>query len=271
MRRGRQWRQIGLKTNQIYLDIDIMGFFRRLFSGEPEPSERQIRRALKQTTQPHGEAGTRVGAMERLASWRTAESAAALLRRFTVQTPQSSMDLEEKQYAVKLLAEMGKVAAEPILNYLRTEPDVTYPVRALREIYSSEEFHAALLETLNDLSTGYTRWPEAKAVLIANLADEAFAQVAETMLHFLKDEDDDVCIAAIDYLARNGDEAVREKLLLVFLEAEARPRVRGRILDHFCEREWSVKGYRKKVEEVLALPFYLTSKGVVKRRTAQES
>ena len=244
-----------------------MEFFRKLFSDQSGPSERQIQRALKQVIQLHGEAATRVGAMERLASWRTAEAASALLRRFTVQTPQASMDLEEKQYAVKLLVEMGRVAVQPILNYLNVEPDVTYPVQALREILPSEEYHKCLTEILASLSTGYIRWPEAKAVFIAHLSDGAFPQVAETVLRSLEDEDDDVCIAAIDYLARNGDETIRGKLIQVFLEAESRPRVRGRILDHFCEKEWPVKGYRKKMEEAIALPFYLTSKGTVKRKS----
>jgi HEAT repeat protein len=206
--------------------------------------------------------------MERLASWRTLEAAAALLRRFTVQTPQASMDLEEKQYAVKLLAGMGRIAVEPILSYLNTEPDVTHPVRALSEILPPDEFHRSLIDTLSGLSTGYTRWPEAKVVLIEHLADEAFPQVADTVNRFLEDEDDDVCIAAIDYLARNGDEAVREKLIQKFLEAESRPRVRGRILDHFCEREWPVKGYRKKMEEAVSLPYYLTARGTVKRKSS---
>ena len=245
-----------------------MGFLGKIFSDQSGPSERQIRRALKQVIQIHGEAGTRVAAMERLASWRVPEAAIALLRRFTVQTPQASMDLEEKQYTVRLLVEMGRAAVEPIMQFVRTEPDVTWPIRALREILPPEEFLASLTSLLDSLSTGYTRWPEAKTVLLEHLADEAFPQTHENVLRFLEDEDDDVCIAAIDYLARNGDEEIRDKLLQTFLSSEARPRVRGRILDHFCEREWPVKGYRKKVEEAIALPFYLTSRGTVKRRSA---
>jgi HEAT repeat protein len=197
-----------------------MEFFRKLFSAESDPSQRQIQRALKQVIQTHGEAGTRVAAMERLASWRTPEAAAALLRRFTVQTPQASMDLEEKQYAVQLLARMGTVAVQPILDYLRVEPDVTYPVRALRTILPSDEFHKYLTDILATLSTGYTRWPEAKAVFIAHLSDEAFSQVVDSVIRSLEDDDDDVCIAAIDYLARNGDETIREKLIHLFLESE---------------------------------------------------
>ena len=244
-----------------------MGLFKRLFSGDEGPSEGQIKRAMKQVTQIHGDAATRVAAMERLAAWKTAEAAATLLRRFTVQVPQASMDHEEKQYTVRLLVQMGRVAVAPILNYLETESEVTWPVRALREILPQEEYIAAVRKVLEQLSSGYTRWPEAKAVMIAHLPESAYPEVADTILRVLEDDDDDVCIAAVDYLVRSGDEAVRERLIETLLEADARPRVRGRILDQLCEREWPVKGYRKRVEEIIQEPYYLTAKGTVKRRS----
>lgn len=244
-----------------------MDFLRRIFSSDEGPSEKQIRRAMKQATQLHGEAAARVAAMERLASWKTPEAVAALLRRFTIQTPQASMDLEEKQYTVRLLEGMGPVASDPILKFIRSEPDVTFPVQALNRILPPDEFRKCLMELLEDFSTGYTRWPEAKTVLIGNLPDDAFTEVFDTVVRFLEDEDDDVCIAAIDYLARHREESMREKLLHVFFESEGRPRVRGRILDHFLEQEWPVKGYRKRMEEAIELPFYLTSKGIIKRKS----
>ncbi|MEJ2108913.1 MAG: HEAT repeat domain-containing protein [Acidobacteriota bacterium] len=244
-----------------------MGFLKKIFSGEDGPTEKQIRRSMKQATQLHGEAANRVAAMERLAAWRTPESAAALLRRFTIQTPQASMDLEEKQYAVQLLSEMGTVAANPIMNFIRSEPDVTFPAQALKAILSPDKFRDSLVQLMEDLSGGYTRWPEVKAVLLGHLEEEAYPEVADTVSRFLEDEDDDVCIAAIDYLARTGDDSVREKLLQLFFEAESRPRVRGRILDQFMENEWPVKGYRRRIEPLIELPFYLTSKGMIKRKT----
>jgi HEAT repeat protein len=103
-------------------------------------------------------------------------------------------------------------------------------------------------------------------VIIEHLPDEAFPLVRDAVLKSLNDEDDDVCIAAADYLARQGDEEIRETLIETYLNAESRPRVRGRILDLFCEHEWPVKGYRKRVEEAIVEPFYLTAKGTVKRR-----
>jgi len=204
--------------------------------------------------------------MERLASWKTPEAAAALLRRFTIQVPQASMDLEEKQYTTRLLVQMGRVAVAPVLKYLRTESEVTWPVRALRDILSPEEYRAELRKILQELSSGYTRWPEAKTVLINHVPDDAYADMRDIVIGMLKDEDDDVCIAAAEYLARNGEEQERETMLETYFEAEGRPRVRGRILDLFSEREWPVKGYRKRVEEAISEPFYLTAKGTVKRR-----
>ena len=247
--------------------IIIMSILDSLFSRNAGPSAFRLRRALKHATETHGDPATRVAALDRLAGWGTPEAIAALLRRFTIQVPQGSMDLEEKQYTVRLLAQMGKPAVEPILRYLHSQGEVTWPVRALREILPPEEFHAALKNVLDRLGSGYTRWPEAKTVFIAHLPDEAFPMMRETVLRILEDENDDVCIAAADYLARNGDDEVREHLIEAFLNSESRPRVRGRILDHFCDREWPVKGYRKKVEEAIPEPFYLTSRGTVKRRS----
>jgi len=246
-----------------------MGLFKRLFSGDEGPSEGQIKRALKQVTQIHGDAATRVAAMERLADWKTPGAAAALLRRFTVQVPQASMDHDEKQYTVRLLVQMGRVAVDPILTYLKTEGEVTWPVRALREILPADEYVIAVSKVLEELSSGYTRWPEAKAVMIGHIPDNAYPEVAGIMLRMLEDEDDDVCIAAVDYLARCGDEEIRERMIETLLGADARPRVCGRILDQLCEREWPVKGYRKRVEEIIQEPYYLTARGTVKRRTVQ--
>jgi hypothetical protein len=244
-----------------------MGIFSQLFGSKSGPSERQIARAMKQATQPHGDAGMRVGAMERLAGWKTPAAAAALLRRFTMQVPQASMDLEEKQYTVRLLVEMGHVAVEPILHYLVSESEVTWPLHALSELLPKQELTQTVRNILEKLAGTYTRWPEAKKVMIEHLSDDAFPVVREVIQRYLADDDDDVCIAAIDYLARCGDDDVREHLLKVFLDADSRPRVRGRILDHLVEREWPVKGYRKRVEEAISDPFYLTSKGTVKRRS----
>lgn len=244
-----------------------MDLLKKIFGGGEGPGEWRIKRALKHVIQAHGDPSVRVGAMERLAGWGTPEAARALLRRFTIQVPQASMDQQEKQYAVRLLVGMGRCAVEPILDYLRTEPEVTYPIQALRELLPAEEYVRALQGVLDELAGTYTRWPEAKTVMIQNLPDEAFPQVRATVGRFLQDDDDDVCIAAAHYLAHNGGEEERERLLEVFLAADARPRVRGSILDFFCEREWPVKGYRKKVEEAIFEPYYLTAKGTVKRRT----
>ena len=243
-----------------------MGLLDRILAKDKGPSARQLRRAMKQVTQIHGDAATRVGALERLAEWGTPEAASTLLRRFTVQVPQGSMDLEEKQYTVRLIVQIGRPAVEPIIQYLQTEPEVTWPVRALRELLPPQEFDDAIKNVLDRLASGYHRWPEAKSVLIEHLSDDIFPQVRDTILKCLEDENDDVLIDAGEYLARHADEEIRERLIETLLASEHRPRVRGRIFELFLEHDWPVKGYRKRVEEVIAEPFYLTAKGTVRRR-----
>src|SRR2546426_9566603 len=117
-----------------------MSLLDKIFLKNGGPSERQLRRAVKAATQIHGDAAPRLGALERLGAWGTPEAAAALLRRFTVQVPQGSMDLEEKQYTGQLLARIGRPAVEPIGPLLQTDPAVSWPAQAPPESLSPEGF-----------------------------------------------------------------------------------------------------------------------------------
>src|SRR5205085_4170591 len=98
---------------------DAMKSLLGLFGGGGEgPSQGQIAKAVKAVTQPHGDPAVRMSAADRLKGWGTPEAIAGLLRRFTIQTPSGSMDLEECQQVEGMLVELGKRAVEPILIHL---------------------------------------------------------------------------------------------------------------------------------------------------------
>ena len=59
---------------------------------------------------------------------------------------------------------------------------------------------------------------------------------------------------------------MREPLIEALLEAADRPRIRIKIAEIFAERELPVKGYRPKVEQALPEGFYVTAKGIIRRR-----
>jgi HEAT repeat protein len=91
------------------------------------------------------------------------------------------------------------------------------------------------------------------------------AEIAAVLKQFLRDDDDDVRIAAVEAIAEVGED-MREALLEACLESCDRPRIRIKICEVFADRDWPVKGYRPKVEQALPEGFHVTAKGLIRRR-----
>jgi HEAT repeat protein len=239
----------------------MFDFFKR--SG---PSEKQISRQVKRLTEPGGENGPRIEAAERLNEWGTPDAIYALLKRFTISSKVITQDIEEKRMIVQMLVAKGQDAVEPILRFLRTHHNVEWPVQALSQLLPRAELVPRLVEALEKVAaaSAFTP-PEHKADLIRAMRGHVTPEIAEALREFLKDDDDDVRIAAAEAIAEVG-ESMRETLLEALIEAEDRPRIRIKIAEIFAEHEWPVKGYRPKVEEVLPPGFLLNSKGLIRRR-----
>src|SRR5437870_8542010 len=130
----------------------ILDFFR---GGDDGPSASQIEKAVKQVTQPHGDAAVRMNAADRLKAWGTPEAIAGLLRRFTIQTPSGAVDLEECQQVEAMLVDLGERSVEPILRFIEREASVAYPTRALEKILPHEAFVGRILGVLEKLEAGF--------------------------------------------------------------------------------------------------------------------
>jgi HEAT repeat protein len=90
-------------------------------------------------------------------------------------------------------------------------------------------------------------------------------EIAMTLRKFLKDDDDDVRIAAVHALAEVGED-MREPLLESYIDSQDRPRILIAVAEVFADREWPVKGYRPKIEGALPDGFHLTAKGLIRRK-----
>lgn len=229
------------------------------------PSPRQIERTIKKLTEPHGEAGPRVEAAERLAAWGTPEALSGLLRRFTISSSVISQDIEEKRHVIELLVSCGPAAIEPILAYMKVYHQVDWPVQALARIVDEDELAGYLQDAIKAVALSEFAAPEHRVSLIRAVHGHVQAELAQTLEGFLNDSDDDVRIAAIEGLLELGD-SVRETLLEAFLAADDRPRIRRRIAELFAEKGWGVRGYRPAIEETLPEGFALNAKGVIKAR-----
>ena len=230
-----------------------------------QPSPKQIQRTVKRLTEPHGEQGPRIEAAEKLADWSTPEAIFGLVKRFTVSSRVISEDIEEKRMVVDMLVGLGDAAVGPLLRFMKTNPQVDWPVRALARIVPQEELVRHLVETIETVALSEFAAPEHRVSLLRAVQGHVTSEMAELLGGFLEDSDDDVRIAAIESLVEVGL-SERETLLQAFLDADDRPRIRLKIADLFAERDWAVKGFRPKIEETLPEGFALNAKGVIRRR-----
>jgi hypothetical protein len=230
-----------------------------------QPSPKSIERLVKRLTESGGEEGPRVEAAEKLAEWGTPESLYGLLKRFTISIKVITQDIEEKRYVVRLLVEKGDEAVAPILQFIKKNHQVEWPVQALAQVLTRDDLVPKLVEALEYVGEGEFTSPEHRTSLMKAVHGLVTPEIATTIRKFLKDDDDDVRIAAIHALAELG-EPMRELLLETYVDSEDRPRIRIAICEVFADHEWPVKGFRPKIEESLPDGFHLTSKGLIRRR-----
>ncbi len=229
------------------------------------PSQKQIDRAVKRLTEPHGEEGPRIEAAERLLEWGTPAALLGLVKRFTISSRVITQDVVEKRMVVEMLVSKGQDVVEPILRFMKIHHQVDWPVQALARIVPEQVLIDHLIEIIETVAESEFTASEHRVSLLRAIQGHVTEEMSPTLQTFLKDSDDDVRIVAIEGLSSIG-ESVRELLLQSFLEAEDRPRIRRRIAEIFADQEWPVKGYRPRIEETLPEGFALNAKGLIRRR-----
>lgn len=239
-----------------------MGWFDFLRGGS-EPSDSQIRRAVKQVTQPHGDPAIRLGGLDRLRGWGTPAAIAGLLRRFTIQTSSGQVDNEECQQVEAMLVELGERAVEPIVAFLRREASVAYPARALQQILPTAEYVDRILSILAQLEPGFGSSNSQREGLLRALDEVDDPRIAPALRPFLSDPSDDVVIAALDCILRTADESFKDDLIDLLEACRDRVRVRLEVADRLVALGWVAGDQRKRLEANLPEGFHLDKKGRV--------
>ncbi len=241
-----------------------MGIF-DIFSGGSGPEK-----ALKlkpKVTQKYGDPSARQKALQQLGEMKIPEAVSVLMSRFTISVEPGTTDAEEKEYTFDLVKGFGASAVGPVTEFMRKSDLATsWAVRALTALLSEPEVTSTLVETLQQLSSQYTRTPEKKVVLLHALEGREDPRIASTILPFLEDTADDVKLAALAALGPRRHEPAREPILRLLTADETARRVRTAALGALHQSGFGVQGYREKVEAVLAEPYFLDASGHVQRR-----
>ncbi len=234
----------------------------RLF--RPSPAK-QIQKLRKKVKEPHGDPAPRINAAHRLLEIGSEEAILVLLERFTISASPSRQDEEEKEEVFTWIVECGKQAVPALTQFLKRGQQVYWPVRALRQILCEEELAQNINEVLRYLWKNPPAISDSKTQLIRSLEGIRSPKLDESVHLFLKDDDDDVLLAALDYHFDRHQDHAREVVLDCYLTADERPRIRGHILERLVDKSWTVRGFRPKVEQVLPDGYTVTREGTIRK------
>ncbi len=178
-------------------------------------------------------------AINELCRLATAESAAALLKRFDWSLDPSITDQDEKENCTRGIVAAGEDALEPIRQYCKKAESLTWPLRALKGIVSAENLVEELLGILDQFDTEYVRNVEPKLQLLKELHDHPNEEVRVAIEPFLNDMSEPVRFEAVTTVfAMNDAESV--PALIEQLVQEESLRVKNRIAQGLAEKGWQL-------------------------------
>jgi hypothetical protein len=170
---------------------------------------------------------------------KTAESAAALLKRFTFSIDPSITDQEEKEIAFQGIVAAGKDAIPAVLEFCVKADVLTWPLKILRELLDDAEYKAELIELLQRFDTEYARNVEPKLQIIKALEEMVADEVREAIEPFLEDVNETVRFHAVETtFAQNNPVCI--PALVKLLSTEESVRVKNKVAEGLHFRAWVI-------------------------------
>ena len=169
----------------------------------------------------------------------SADSAAALLKRFTFTIDPSITDQEEKEIAFQGVVACGERAIEPVLAFCAKAESLTWPLKILREILPEPRYVEEVVDLLDNFDTDYSRNVEPKVQLLSALSGRKGDDVVEVLLRFLEDVSEPVRFQTILSLFSLEDPTLVPKILEK-LASEESVRLVTKTADCLATRSWSV-------------------------------
>lgn len=209
----------------------------------------------------------RQAAIEYLKEQRSTDAISGLLKRFNYTIDKSITDQEEKEAIVSHIVSQGEQAIAPVKEFLVQANSVGWGIRILKQLIPEE----ALVEfLLSILPTGDTTFNESEIEkrfdLLTNLMEYQDPRIKHYILELLHDHDDRIRLLAIELTAKLNAEEARTSLLDMYINQEETNRIRNKILSSFAVLDWTVKGYKKSVEDLLPDGFFINKDNQIRQR-----
>ena len=247
--------------------MGLFDIFKRSKQGDDTDDaklDRSVARVGRLASDKRAQAYDRLDAIQTLCSVGTADSAAALLKRFSFYIDPSITDQEEKDIAFQGIIAAGEAAIEPIREFCMRAESFTWPMKMLQELLDEDAYIDELLVLLERFDTDYSKNQEPKLQIIAELEGKKREDVRVAVERFLDDFDERVRFNTVATLFSQDDEESLEDILQALANEES-VRVKNRIVDGLMAHSWRVpEGLHAKVSAALPLGWVLRDGLVVR-------
>ena len=230
-----------------------MGFFDLFKGGDKAGAEKKAQKASKKeqsssaavakfgsrAADKRAQNYDRAEALAMLAEIGTADSAAALLRRFTFNIDPSITDQEEKDVAAQGVLAAGRDAIEPIREFASKAESLSWPMKILKELVDENEFVEEIISWLEEWDTEYAKFIDPKLQLLVELEEHKHEKIREAVEPFLEDVNETARFHAACAIFHQGDEAGGPPILKILPDEESF-RVKNKIAESFAQKGWKV-------------------------------
>ncbi|WP_437639795.1 HEAT repeat domain-containing protein [Sorangium sp. So ce854] len=220
-----------------------MGIFDFLRKSNPPAggvsSDKKVAGLAKVVADKRAQTYDRLDAIQSLAAMKSADGAAALLRRFTFSIDPSITDQEEKDLAFRGIVDAGKDAVPAVVEFCLKAEALTWPLKVLRTVLDEADYRAELVRLLDRFDTEYARNVEPKQQLIVALCDIKGDDVRVAVERFLDDVNETVRFHAVQTTFSQDSEA-SVPALVKMLPGEESVRVKNKVAEGLLARGWTV-------------------------------
>lgn len=248
-----------------------MGMFDFLFDKE-QAEKKKIVKLQKSVANMYVQPQERQFIMQQLRDIGNEDAVRALITRFNESSPNTTVDLEEKQWVYDVLVDMSRQNPDIqklVENHVRaSDSHINWPIKVLGDLLDYKGMANFLRELLEPLGTEYVRDPEKKQEVILHAASFKSPELAQEIARFLEDANETVRFLAVDTLFTQGFDLAVQPMVRCAIDEES-TRIIQKIAAGLAERnDWIVpEAERPAFSNVLPGEYGLHPDGyVIKRR-----
>jgi hypothetical protein len=227
---------------------------------DPEGRPKNIVKAEQKITNMFLQAADRQYFLDQLRVDGSEAAVRVMLKRFASQCENLTIDRDEKEMTCHFLVSIGPSVIPTLQDYLRRNDEfVNWPLAALRELMTPDDFTTFIADLLDRVGPDYVRHPERKEQLMLAAKDLPSEAVTRALLPYLTDHSETIRFLATDALLTHANPLAVNALVEARFEEESQ-RVITRAFDGLAALGWEVpEDLVEPLRAKLAYPYALSA------------